>query len=820
MPKLLSLLARILAAAPLSLFKSSSSESEPIPLEDLSSRTTKMKFSHSLQFNAVPEWSSRYILYSTLKKLLYDLQKQALEEKENARDLETPSSLDPEAEFVAALDKELVKIDAFYKEKETFFSEQLSALQVEVEDFLNESRLKQDSVDYADDARSVERLETRHSIDDTENLNEDVHQYHPQQDHGDDASIISEDDPLMATVSSVKRLLATSMNLKELFIILSDTRVTLRKKIVVLYTCLTELQLYVSLNKTGFAKILKKFDKTLRCTLRQKYMALLPQNSVVFAADSSRRLEVLISTAVDLYAAVATRGSRDQAEAELRLHVREHVMWERNTVWRDMIGIERKHNAVQEGEISSFSVPVVKLSIIIAIFLILLVVLPFNVREQKNCFALVVVASLLWATEAIPLFVTALFVPLLVVVLGVLRDENGNTMKATDASKYVLGSMWLSVVMLLLGGFTLAAALSKYSVTRLVATAVLLKAGSRPSAVLLALMLVLLVALAVVSNVAAPVLCYLIIQPVLRTLNTSSNFAKSLVLGVAFASNLGGTVLPIALPQNIIAVELMEPTPLWAEWFIVSVPVSVGALLLVWLVLVFSLPDTVKIAPVVSSGERFNRVQYFVVFVSALTIVLWCFANLLSGVFGEIGVISVIPIVLFFGSGVLTSEDWNNFLWTIVALAMGGIALGKAVASSGLLSTVARVIQEHVILGMGLYSVCLVFGFLCLVILTFISHTVSALILLPLVKEIGQTMANGDNDYSNLLVMLNVFLCSVAMGLPTLGFPNVTAICMTDQMGRNYVNVREFITRGVPSSAVGYLVVVTVGYAVMKIIHI
>ena len=28
-----------------------------------------MKFSHSIQFNAVPEWSNNYISYSNLKKL-------------------------------------------------------------------------------------------------------------------------------------------------------------------------------------------------------------------------------------------------------------------------------------------------------------------------------------------------------------------------------------------------------------------------------------------------------------------------------------------------------------------------------------------------------------------------------------------------------------------------------------------------------------------------------------------------------------------------------------------------------------------------------
>ena len=32
-------------------------------------RADEMKFSHSVQFNAVPDWSSHYISYSNLKKL-------------------------------------------------------------------------------------------------------------------------------------------------------------------------------------------------------------------------------------------------------------------------------------------------------------------------------------------------------------------------------------------------------------------------------------------------------------------------------------------------------------------------------------------------------------------------------------------------------------------------------------------------------------------------------------------------------------------------------------------------------------------------------
>lgn len=66
--------------------------------------------------------------------------------------------------------------------------------------------------------------------------------------------------------------------------------------------------------------------------------------------------------------------------------------------------------------------------------------------------------------------------------------------------------------MLLLGGFTIAAALSKYNIAKRMATFVLSKAGTRPRTVLLTVMFVAMFASMWISNVAAPVLCYSIIQ--------------------------------------------------------------------------------------------------------------------------------------------------------------------------------------------------------------------------------------------------------------------------------------------------------------------
>lgn len=72
--------------------------------------------------------------------------------------------------------------------------------------------------------------------------------------------------------------------------------------------------------------------------------------------------------------------------------------------------------------------------------------------------------------------------------------------------------MWTPVIMLLLGGFTIAAALSKYQIAKKLATLLLSKAGTKPRTVILTNMFVALVASMWISNVAAPVLCYSIIQ--------------------------------------------------------------------------------------------------------------------------------------------------------------------------------------------------------------------------------------------------------------------------------------------------------------------
>lgn len=258
----------------------------------------------------------------------------------------------------------------------------------------------------------------------------------------------------------------------------------------------------------------------------------------------------------------------------------------------------------------------------------------------------------------------------------------------------------------------------------------------------------------------------------LRNLPSDSPMSKAVILGIALASNIGGMLSPIASPQNIVALQIMSPQPSWGTWFFITIPVGVISLVITWILLLISFKPGkgTVIVPIRPVKDKFSGVQWFISLTTLGTIVLWCVSHELEAYFGDMGVVAIIPIVLFFGTGILTKEDFNNFLWTIIILAAGGLSLGKAVNSSGLLHTIASAITEHVE-GLSLYAVLVVFSCMILVVATFISHTVAALIILPLVYTIGINM---EEPHPNLLVMGSALMCSAAMGLPTSGFPNMS----------------------------------------------
>jgi phosphate transporter len=786
-----------------------------------------MKFERQLELNVNPEWIEQYIDYAKLKKIIYKEERELMEQRlRQPTDLEADNTAKKSDAFRECLEHELTKISSFYQEVE-------SRLFAELEHVV--ARCREERQRRAMDASADREAEP--------SWWDEVWATAPslpperQADAAQSTSIIEHEDeihivvPPLSWEASERQLSSTQIcsvsTMNE-----EDDADLLIIEARQLFIELSELERYIQLNRMGFNKILKKHDKISETSLRQWFMEGRVACTVPFVTSTAQQLQQAVLRAEIAHAIAAKITDFQRNRTLLRLYLREHITITRNTVWRDMINHERRISTVNveddQSEDTHGLLRPVKLFgrtwmlparrptmglLCIIVFIVLLNVNLFSTPPERKCFALLVFASLLWALEVIPLFVTSMLIPLLIVTLGVLRDDTGAVLSAPTATKTVFSYMFTSVVMLLLGGFAIAAAFSKYQIAHRIAAIVLTKAGTRPPIVLLANLAVTAFLSMWISNVAAPVLCFSLLEPVLRLLPASSPYGKSLVIGIALAANVGGMMSPISSPQNMIALEIMSPTLSWGEWFAVALPVACLSLLIIWsLLMIVYRPhrEPPVLVGVRQSDQTFGWQQYFILFVTLATIALWCANSQIKAYTGDMGVMAAIPLVCFFGTGLLTKDDFNSFLWTVIMLAMGGIALGQAVSSSGLLHTIARFIDELED-GFPLWPVLAVFALLMMIVATLVSHTVAALVILPVVNEVGSKLPD---EHSRLLVTVCVLICSGAMGLPVSGFPNMTAVMLEDQVGRNYLSNIDFVKVGIPATILATLVAVSVGYGI------
>lgn len=104
----------------------------------------------------------------------------------------------------------------------------------------------------------------------------------------------------------------------------------------------------------------------------------------------------------------------------------------------------------------------------------------------------------------------------------------------------------------------------------------------------------------------------------------------------------------------------MNPPISWLQWFAVALPVSFVSIVIIWLLLLVSYQpgntvdgEPLEIRPIRPSQEALNPEQWWVLSVCATTIALWCIEHKIEHVVGDMGVIAILPIVAFFGTGVL-----------------------------------------------------------------------------------------------------------------------------------------------------------------------
>ncbi|KAF7727387.1 low-affinity phosphate transporter [Apophysomyces ossiformis] len=762
-----------------------------------------MKFSHSLQFNAVPDWIDKYVAYDHLKKLIFQLEKERVEAANNTGDEEKKKHIVSNSNlFLNELDMQLEKVFDFYTQKELELYSRID----ELENTL--SICQNDENHLASQVNSpLERLDSTLHLPETQ--------------------VTEKEKAIKRKMSMESRFTTHTEDPAEPDV---EALVDLRAQIISLYVSLSELESYVELNRSAFQKILKKHDKVLEGDLQQQYLKKMVLDSRPFMPQTIEVLRGQIERVERIYADAFCSGNVTVAIRQMKSHLRDQITYDRNTVWKDMVRQERETLGAHVKEpkpVKSYKIPFTRHRIAadlfreilfflfaIVVFIILLNVNIFNHRQENYCFALLIFAAILWATEAVPLYATSLLIPFLIVPLGIMRNADGTQMAAKAAAKAVFASMFSGTIMMLLGGFAIAAALSKYGIAKAFASHVLSRAGTRPRWVLLAIMCVACFLCMWISNVATPVLCFSLINPILRTLPDNSPVAPCLILGIALASCIGGMTSPISSPQNIVTLQYMNPNPGWGIWFGVALPISILCIIVCWAILLLvyrpdrASPHLNKIKPTKGSV---TWTQVYVMLITIATIALWCAESSMEAHIGDTGIIAAIPLFMFFGTRILGKDDLHAFLWSVVVLAQGGMALGNAVTSSGLLQDIALRIKDGV-QNLEPIAILAIFAFLLLVFSTFVSHTVAALIVVPIVQQVGQQLPT---PHPNLLVMGAGLACSAGMGLPVSGYPNMSAVMLESPTGKPYLTTKDFLVVGVPTSIFCTILIFTLGYGIM-----
>lgn len=169
--------------------------------------------------------------------------------------------------------------------------------------------------------------------------------------------------------------------------------------------------------------------------------------------------------------------------------------------------------------------------------------------------------------------------------------------------------------------------------------------------------------------------------------------------------------------------------------------------------------------------------------------------------FGDVALIGAVPVALFLWSQILTKNDFLFFSWDIIILVGGGLALGFVVTSSRLLQIMTSYLID--VVGNDPTKTIWIFGLFTWFFSNFISHTVAAAIIMPVIASSG--------SHPQLAVLLATLLDSGACALPISGFPNALALSQKDSQGRPFLATTDYLKTGVPVGLMVILLVNSVG---------
>ncbi|MFD1006644.1 MULTISPECIES: SLC13 family permease [Oceanisphaera] len=316
------------------------------------------------------------------------------------------------------------------------------------------------------------------------------------------------------------------------------------------------------------------------------------------------------------------------------------------------------------------------LSANLILFLVMLNTLPFEPGVTKGLSLLVFIA-VLWLTEALHITITALMVPLLAALLGILTTSSA------------LSNFSNSIIFLFLGGFALAAAMHSQQLDRLIASRILRMANGRLDAAVLLLFATAAFLSMWISNTATTAMMLPLALGLLSCLDSKrhNNTYLFVLLGVAYSASIGGIATLVGSPPNAIAAA--EVGLSFSEWMALGLPITLILLPIAIVVLYLLFRPTLN-ERIEFSGERITWTgkRKTTLGIFAITVFLWVFSGPVSKALGGLAsfdtIVALLAIALI---GITRVAEWKNIEkhtdWGVLLLFGGGLTLSHVLKETG-----------------------------------------------------------------------------------------------------------------------------------------
>lgn len=410
--------------------------------------------------------------------------------------------------------------------------------------------------------------------------------------------------------------------------------------------------------------------------------------------------------------------------------------------------------------------------------------LPLGIESQAQMvLSILVTVGLLWLTEAMPIHITSLFIPLLLVIFG------------SYGVKDVFVPFFDPVIVLLMGGFALAYGLQKFKLDEVIAYFFIHTIGTSPKRFLLAIMLAtaflsMWMSNSATSAVMMPIAVVILVDSGLKKFESS--YTKAVVLGVAFAATIGGLSTIVGTTPNAMAVKFLadQGTNLtFLDWMYHTFPFTLIFVLITWFVLLTIYKPDVEKLRVRRYFHRLDLKQKRTLIIFGTTALLWLTAGLHKI---SISLIALVPIFLFYILKLFNKNDFGKFHWDILVLVGGGLSLGAAINSSGLNIVMANFMQT-IVGGHHLLIVLFLTSLFCILMTVFSSNTGTAAFIIPTIIPLAASLGIDER----IMVVLAGVSVSLDFMVPIGTPPNAIAY------STGYIHIKDMIKAGIVLALIG-----------------